>query len=132
MTFRSRPLLDLAQQLPCTLRFDGCMGRSCVPAHSNWQSEGKGKSEKASDWAWCAACPHCHHILDAGKTMTRSQKREAWIKGFLMTVQLLWERALIVVSGKPAREPLPARMQQRQKYSESTATPGKCVPRPIR
>lgn len=104
MTFRSRPLLDLARDLPCTLRLPGCTNRNCVPAHSNWQSEGKGRGIKAEDCFFAAACPECHYLIDDEKRMGRAARRDAWVKGFLETVRLLWERGLVAVVGESKKQ----------------------------
>lgn len=132
MSYRNRALLDLARLLPCTLRLDGCTGRDCVPAHSNSLTDGKGKGVKADDCYFAAACPTCHHLIDDEKRLTRRERRETWMRGFLETVRLLWERGLVVVAGAaPPRTPLPPRMQVRQKYSTATARPDKVLPRRV-
>lgn len=120
--FRSRDLLDLAQKLPCTLRLPGCTNRNIVPAHSNWQSEGKGRGLKSEDCFFAAACAECHHLIDNDKAMSRAARRDAWIKGFLETVRLLWERGLIVVAGGSKKQetkfaPLPKIVPRRTSWS---------------
>lgn len=98
MTYRNRDLLDLAYELPCTLRFEGCAGGPGEPAHANWMAFGKGKSLKAHDCFFAASCRPCHARLDQGSDLSREERQDAWLRGYIETQVLLWERELIRVA----------------------------------
>jgi|SRR5690348_2917180 len=98
MNYRNRALLDLAYELPCTLRLPCCIGGNGEPAHANWMQFGKGKSLKAHDCYFAAACRPCHVELDQGHTMSREERMEAWMRGYIETQFLLWEMNLVRVA----------------------------------
>lgn len=93
MTFRSRPLLNACRQLECC--HCGIDDGTVVAAHSNWSIDGKGKGLKASDAAVAALCFRCHSTLDAGKDMTREERREMWLNAHVRTMRQLIERGLL-------------------------------------
>ena len=102
MTFRSRPLLDLAHRVQeCQLRLPGvCQGHSehgCEPAHSNQQRHGKGMGYKADDFYHAAACHACHAELDQGRRFTKSDKREFWQAGWERTMALYFKNGWLRV-----------------------------------
>lgn len=99
MTFRSRPFLDLAHRVhQCQIRLPGvCIGYSvegCEPAHANLQAFGKGIGHKAAD-LHVAACHPCHAELDQGRTLSKAERREAWLHGCARTMLLYLERGWI-------------------------------------
>lgn len=98
--YRNRALLDLAHQLPCTLRIPGvCQGGiSSEPAHSNQQIHGKGMSIKAHDCFIAAGCRACHHALDHGTKFSKDERREIWRRGADETWLLMWEMGFIKVA----------------------------------
>lgn len=96
--YRDRDLLDLAYELPCTLRIEGvCAGGMGEPCHSNQSRHGKGGAMKAHDHFFAAGCRSCHQELDQGIRFTREEKADIWQRGYEMTVTLLWQRGLIGV-----------------------------------
>ena len=98
MNYRNRDLLDLAYQLPCTLRLPCCDGGVGEPAHANSHAYGKGGSIKAHDCFYASACRSCHRELDQGRTMSRDEKLELWRRGHAETLLELWQRGLIRVA----------------------------------
>jgi ferredoxin len=99
MTYRNRALLDLAYQLPCTLKIPGvCEGGNGEPAHANLMQMGKGKSIKAHDCYYASACRACHRELDQGKNLSRDERTEVWMRGYIETQRLLWITGLIKVT----------------------------------
>ena len=101
MNFRSRALLDLAYELPCTGRITSDCGNSMSePAHANEAAWGKGKSLKAHDFAFAAMCRSCHAELDQGSTMSRESRQFIWLRGHVETMRLLWERGLVRVAAE--------------------------------
>jgi hypothetical protein len=100
--FRNRRLLDLAHRITeCTINIPGCHGHApngCEPAHSNWHEHGKGKSLKAHDCFFAAACHSCHVELDQGSRYAREEKKEFWQRGHARTLLILWERGWIKVT----------------------------------
>ena len=100
--FRSRALLDLAYELPCTGRITADCGNSMgEPAHANEAIWGKGKSLKAHDFAFAAMCRSCHAELDQGSTMSRESRQFIWLRGHVETMRLLWERGFLRVAARP-------------------------------
>lgn len=99
MNYRNRALLDLAYNVPCQLRLDGCEGGDFgEPAHSNQSRHGKGGSIKAHDCFFASACRTCHMQIDQGKHMSREEKFEAWQRAHEATFLLLWERGYLEVA----------------------------------
>ena len=98
MSYRNRSLLNLAYELPCTLRLPCCDGGNGEPAHANWHQYGKGKSLKAHDCYFAAACRSCHRELDQGKNLSGDERIETWLRGYIETQRLLWEMGLIKVA----------------------------------
>lgn len=137
MNFRSRPLLDLAYELPCTARItDQCGNSMSEPAHANEAIWGKGKSLKAHDFAFAAMCRSCHAELDQGKNMSRESRQFIWLRGHVETMRQLWERGLLAVAAqvpddysKPEPRSERATKQIRKRSSRCTAS-SKTFPRP--
>ncbi len=97
---RNRALLNLAYQLPCTLRIEGvCQGGMGEPCHSNQSRHGKGGAMKAHDHYFAAGCRACHVEIDQGVRLTREEKFDIWQRGYEMTQDMLWEKGLICVAG---------------------------------
>jgi hypothetical protein len=96
--YRNRDLLDLAYQIECTLQLPGCEGGPGEPCHSNQQRHGKGGALKAHDCFFASGCRSCHRELDQGKTMSREEKFEAWLRAYERTQLKLWELALVMVA----------------------------------
>lgn len=102
MTFRSRPLLDLAHRVQqCQVRIPGvCQGHSdhgCEPAHSNQQRHGKGMGHKADDCFHAAACHSCHAELDQGERLSKDERRDYWQAGYERTMALYWSSGWLKV-----------------------------------
>lgn len=97
--FRSKPLLRLSYEIPCTLRIRGvCEGGVGEPCHSNQSRHGKGGSIKAHDCFYASGCRSCHRELDHGKRFTREEKADLWQRAFEETLLQLWQRGLIKVA----------------------------------
>lgn len=84
--YRNRRFLNAVASLPCSLcgREDGTI----VPAHRN---EGKGIGIKVSDALVAALCHQCHSEIDNGKTMDRDERRDAWNRAYVRTIQAMIE-----------------------------------------
>ena len=97
---RSPKLLRACREIPCQncLLDDG----SVVAAHSNSAEHGKGRSVKSSDIYCASLCHVCHHALDQGRTMTRSERVAMWDAAHAKTVTELVRRGLW-----PAGVPMP-------------------------
>lgn len=64
---------------PCYLRLVPCAHKdTVVPCHANWGIYGKGGALKANDLYTVPGCLHCHHDLDQGKRLTKSERQAAW------------------------------------------------------
>lgn len=98
MNYRNRALLNLAYELDCTLRLDGCTGGTGEPAHANWAIWGKGGGMKAHDFAFASACRHCHMVIDQGSRLTAELREAYWLRGHVETMRQLWERGLLRVA----------------------------------
>lgn len=100
MIYRNRKLLDLAYELPCTMRIEGvCVGGRGEPAHSNQSRHGKGKSLKAHDCYFASACRACHREVDQGMRFSREERADIWQRAFEETLLLLWQGGHINVAG---------------------------------
>lgn len=127
--FRSKPLRDTAIGMPCTIQLPVCKNRTdtTVWVHSDELEHGKGKAEKAHDAAGAWGCCDCHEALPK---LPRAQRVAVMRAAIIRTVIQLFERGMVVVASSLARrEPLPANMKARQKFSEATARPSKSVDR---
>jgi hypothetical protein len=70
-----------------------------VPAHSNQSEYGRGFSFKSHDWAVAALCRESHDYIDGRKGgWTKEEKHAEWLRAFVKTQTLLWERGLIRVA----------------------------------
>jgi len=89
---RSKKLMEAYRTIPCQNcgRDDGTV----CGAHSNWATEGKGRSIKASDDKCASLCSRCHSLLDQGYSMSNFEKREMWVNAHLKTVDELTKRGL--------------------------------------
>lgn len=98
MTYRNRKLLDLAHRVTeCQ-----CCGRAapdgCEPAHANWAEWGKGAGIKAPDHAHAAMHHDCHAELDQGRSESRDERKDRWLRAYRRTVDLYWSRGWIRVA----------------------------------
>ena len=116
MTFRSRPLLDLAKLAPvcfdCMRPNDGTV----VAAHSNSQRHGKGLGLKAGDNWICYICFSCHSAIDQGSE-TRDARLARWEAAHIRSMDWAWGSGLICVAGAP--EPSEAASAPKRKVSRS-------------
>ena len=110
MTYRNRPLLDLARGQHCTARILGVCNHNpetVVSAHDNrWH----GMSDKAPDFrvAWC--CSACHDWIDGRSGGASNQDRHAaWDAAHRETVACMWLQGLVQVKGYTPREKRPTR-----------------------
>jgi hypothetical protein len=117
---RSPELLALAAGEECTIGLPGCLKGPCVSAHSNQAKHGKGKSVKADDCFIAHACAFCHREIDQGKSLTRTEKFEAWERGHIKTLPRLFRALMQVQASRP-------RVKQ---HSGTALTSSKIVPRP--
>ncbi len=95
---RSPKLLAAVRDLPC----QSC-GRegTTVAAHCNWRG-GKGLGIKADDNLIAALCHRCHHEIDAGRTLSKSERIARWLVAHKHTI------IAVVRSGNwPVTVPLP-------------------------
>lgn len=93
--FRSRKLLDLARDQPCSLcgREDG----TTVAAHANWSDYGKGAMRKADDCFIAFLCAPCHAVVDQGPD-DYERKRFIWEQAHRNTMLSLWKQGRIKVA----------------------------------
>lgn len=112
MTYRSRPLLDLAKGAPCMAGIPNvcnCDASTVVSAHRN----GGGMGTKTADWkiAWC--CSACHDAID-GRThgLSKASRDYYWSMAHARTMDAMWERGLIQVTGHTPREKAAQRLSK--------------------
>jgi len=99
MAYRSRKLLDIAHILPCCADFPHRCNGPSVPAHSNQQLFGRGMGFKSRDHYFAAMCPEAHDYVDGRKGgWNREDKHAEWIRAYVKTWDLIWERGLVEVS----------------------------------
>ncbi len=80
---RDKRLRAMCEALPC--QHCGSFAGSTW-AHSNQSRHGKGRGIKASDIYVAALCGACHHDIDQGRTMSRSERILAWDAAHRRTV----------------------------------------------
>lgn len=103
MTYRSRGLLDSARGQCCTVGIPlVCNGdpTTVVAAHANMTWLGKGKSEKAPDWAIAWACSACHTAIDQGSTLSAAERWEYWLHGHMRTMAALFDSGALQYVGR--------------------------------
>ena len=83
MSFRSHPLLNLANGAPCMSC--GAEDGTVVAAHANWSDFGKGMSHKASDAAVAFMCCRCHSEIDQGAKLSKAERRAKWMEAAVKT-----------------------------------------------
>lgn len=92
----------MARGQRCLLEIPGVCSydpATVVAAHANTLWLGKGKSEKAPDWAIAFACSRCHDAIDQGSSLTRSERWEYWMHGHFRTMTLLFDAGVFDVRG---------------------------------
>lgn len=73
-------------ELPC----QRCGSHGVQVAHSNSQADGKGMGLKAWPWKVAALCPKCHQEIDSGNTLSKQERREAWLDAHIKTISELF------------------------------------------
>ena len=86
-----KKLFGRVAELPC----QRCGAHGVQVAHSNSQSDGKGMGLKAWPWKVAALCPACHAEIDSGKTMSKAERREAWLEAHIKTISELFSNGFI-------------------------------------
>lgn len=95
---RSAKILSMVRDLPC--QHCGREGTT-VAAHCNWRG-GKGMGIKADDNLIAALCHRCHHEIDAGRVLSKSERVSRWLAAHQKTI------IAVVRSGRwPLDIPLP-------------------------
>jgi hypothetical protein len=90
---RSKAILVACRQIPC--QHCGADDGTVVAAHSNWaEYGGKGKSIKADDRYVASLCHVCHHQIDQGFLLSRSERLAAWMAAHTKTINELTGRGL--------------------------------------
>ena len=88
-TFRSEAWRRAVASLPCAW----CMRDG--PSQAAHRNQGKGMGMKAPDCWTFPLCPECHREFDAGKSLTRQQRRELADQWVIETVRRLAEDGAI-------------------------------------
>lgn len=96
MTYRNRKLLDLARGQACVQC--GRQDDTVVAAHSNQNEHGKGMGIKAHDAMHAWLCYTCHAYVDAGKTLSRAERRDFMLKNITKTIMRMWDMGLLEVA----------------------------------
>ena len=89
---RSPKLLQACRKLPC--QHCGISDGSVCAAHSNQAEHGKGRALKSSDVYVASLCHACHHAVDQGRTMSRTERVQVWTDAHVRTVAELVKRGL--------------------------------------
>jgi hypothetical protein len=89
---RSQKLMQAYRKIPC--QHCGIDDGSVCGAHSNQAEHGKGRSIKASDDQAASLCHACHHAVDQGRSMSRSERVKVWADAHVKTVRELVRRGL--------------------------------------
>lgn len=86
-----KKLWGYVAELPC----QRCGAHGVQVAHSNSQADGKGMGLKAWPWKVAALCPACHTEIDSGKSMSKTERREAWLDAHIKTISELFSQGRI-------------------------------------
>lgn len=89
---RSKTLLRNAREIPC--QHCGADDGTVCGAHSNQLIHGKARGLKSSDQYIASLCFRCHHALDQGAAMTKSERQEMWEAAHKKTVEKLTKLGL--------------------------------------
>lgn len=89
---RSSKLMQAYRKIPCM--HCGIADGSVCGAHSNQAKHGKAKGIKASDIYAASLCHVCHHALDQGRSMSRTERVQMWERAHARTIEALRERGL--------------------------------------
>lgn len=93
--FRNARLLAALRDFPCA--HCGAQDGTVVAAHSNQLRDGKGRGMKAADYRVAALCHACHHEIDQGARLSRSERLEMWESAHRVTVGWLFESGKVTV-----------------------------------
>lgn len=104
MIYRNPALLRLARLAP------RCMNPQCaapnrgdvVAAHSNQLRDGKGRGLKAHDYRIAFLCSACHHAIDQGARLSRSERVELWEDAHRATIGWLFDNGFLVLAQQNA------------------------------
>jgi hypothetical protein len=94
--YRNEKLRRAVASLPCQAEDCGIEGQTQA-SHSNQLRDGKGMGIKAHDYRLAALCVTCHHNIDQGRDLSRSERQARWDEAHRRTIGLLFERGLVVV-----------------------------------
>lgn len=77
--------------------------KSCVLCHAYGiqvahRNEGKGMGRKVGDHLTAALCPTCHHEIDNGNTLDRSERRAMMDRAIVLTLDRLVTGGLVKVA----------------------------------
>ena len=89
---RSPKLMLAYRKIPC--QHCGVDDGTVCGAHANLGAMGKGKGIKADDNRAASLCHACHHAVDQGRTMSRSERVKVWTDAHVETVAELQRRNL--------------------------------------
>lgn len=89
---RSPKLMQACRKIEC--QHCGLNDGTVVAAHSNQAEHGKGRSLKSSDIYVASLCHVCHHAIDQGRSMSRTERVKVWQDAHIKTIKALVERGL--------------------------------------
>lgn len=93
--YRNPKLLQAVRDCPC--QHCGARDGTIVAAHSNQMRDGKGRGLKAHDYRIAALCFKCHHEIDQGKDLSRSERLNIWEDAHRATIGWLFENDFLKV-----------------------------------
>jgi hypothetical protein len=59
---------------------------------------GRGKGQKAPDYETARLCGECHHAIDNGRDLDRSERRELMHRAIVQTHSILIESGALILS----------------------------------
>jgi hypothetical protein len=93
MNYRDNKLLRALREAPCMMC--GIQDGTVVAAHSNQLRDGKGKGIKAHDYRIAALCHRCHHEIDQGARLSKTERVAAWEDAHRKTIGWLFDKGLL-------------------------------------
>lgn len=106
MTYRSRPLLDMARGQECRAQIHGVCNHDSETTVSCHYPAAAGMGHKQPDWRIAFCCSACHDVIDgrSHKGLSRDLRRIYWETAHVATMEYLFSAGLVAPVGKTTRE----------------------------
>lgn len=106
MTYRSRPLLDMARGQECRANIPTVCNHDPATVVSCHYPAASGMGHKQPDWRICFACSACHDFMDSRSHQgeIRRLRLDYWHMAHIATMEYLFSAGLVAPVGTKPRE----------------------------